>query len=222
MKKKFFITILSLPIFLSSCSVSKVNISSSGNESKLTKEQWIEDINYFEKYLAAWHINIYHTITKEVDLRNHTGGDDGLMNKFVGKICSNEKLNKKGEIFVIIGRQTMSYGVLACLSLKNYTNAIFIGEPTGGNVNGYGEIRKFTLPNSKIMVTYASKYFKDSAYYKEGFTPDIPVEQSSKDYFNGIDDAYEAIKIEDNMHNIHMINNCSILFSFLKYCSINQ
>lgn len=66
MKKKLFISIiLSLTIILSSCSLSKESFSSNKNASNLNKEQWMEDINYLEKYLAAWHVNVYHTITKE-------------------------------------------------------------------------------------------------------------------------------------------------------------
>jgi hypothetical protein len=66
MKKNLFvIAILSMTIILSSCSVQKGNTSSGGDISKVTKTQWIEDIDYLEKNLSEKHSNAYHTITKE-------------------------------------------------------------------------------------------------------------------------------------------------------------
>ncbi len=50
-----------------------------------------------------------------------------------------------------------------------------VGENTGGYVN-YGEIGRFLLPNSRIMVRFATKYFKYAdgrSYEKVGFAPNI-------------------------------------------------
>ena len=120
------------------------------------------------------------------------------MSSFVLSLSNIKKLNEKGEIFVLTGRETFSSGVSACISLKNSTNAIFCGEPTGGNVNCYGDKLMITLPNSKINVSYSTQYFTLSSEYKENFTPNITVEQSFDDYAKGIDDVYEAVKSYKN------------------------
>ncbi|MFT8350891.1 hypothetical protein [Clostridium saccharoperbutylacetonicum] len=64
----------------------------------------------------------------------------------------------------------------------------------GGNVNSYGEVLTLTLPNSKIVVSYSTKYFGGYLEYKENFTPDILVDEFFSDYVNGIDDVYEVVK----------------------------
>jgi len=129
-----------------------------------------------------------------IDLRYNTGGNSILMDNFVAKLYYVKKLRSKGKTFVMTGRQTFSSGVLACRTLKNSANAILFGEPTGGNVNGYGDIKMLTLPNSKLQASYSTKYFDLDSNYKEGFIPDVPVEQSCDNYMKGIDDVYEAVK----------------------------
>ena len=129
-----------------------------------------------------------------IDLRDNTGGDSSLMSDFAGKLYDIKKLKEQGKVFVMTGRKTFSSGVLACLTIKNSTKALFFGEATGGNVNGYGEITAIILPNSKIQVSCSTKYFDKSSEYKEGFIPDVTIEQSFNNYISGIDDVYEAIR----------------------------
>ena len=43
---------------------------------------------------------------------------------------------------------------------QNDTEAIFIGEPTGGRPNHFGEVKSFNLPNSGLSVRYSTKYFR--------------------------------------------------------------
>lgn len=129
-----------------------------------------------------------------IDLRDNTGGDSRLMTDFASRLSNIKKLNQNGKIFIITGRKTFSSAVFACISLKDSTQAISFGEPTGGNVNGYGNVGLIILPNSKINISCSTKYFNLSPKYKDSFTPDVEIEQSYDDYVNGIDDAYEAIK----------------------------
>jgi hypothetical protein len=79
-----------------------------------------------------------------------------LLMPFINQIKANKKINKKGRLFVIIGRQTFSSAILNAISFKNNTEAIFVGEPTGGKPNHYGEIKVFTLKNSPIRVQYST------------------------------------------------------------------
>lgn len=129
-----------------------------------------------------------------IDLRYNTGGNSMLMDDFVIQLYDAKKLRDKGKIFVMTGKQTFSSGVMACRSLKKATNAIFFGEPTGGNINGYGDIKMLTLPNSKLEASYSTKYFDLDPSYKEGFVPDVVIEQSFDNYLRGIDDVYEAVR----------------------------
>lgn len=129
-----------------------------------------------------------------VDLRNNTGGNSNLMTNLVSKLKKIEKLKGKSKIFVLVGRTTYSSGVMAAMDFKKNTNAIFYGEPTGGNVNGYGDIKNIVLPNSKLQVNYSTKYFHLSDEYKGEFIPDKIVIEQFSEYRKGIDTAYEMIK----------------------------
>ena len=56
-----------------------------------------------------------------------------LQNKpIVTGIIRTEKINQPGKLFVIIGRRTFSACQNLVNELDNYTNAIFVGEPTAG------------------------------------------------------------------------------------------
>ena len=59
----------------------------------------------------------------------------------------------------IIGRRTFSAALANAIDLKK-GGAILVGEPIGEKPNSYSENNEFTLPNSKIVVSYSSKYYK--------------------------------------------------------------
>ncbi|MGL5648101.1 MAG: peptidase S41, partial [Clostridium sp.] len=95
-----------------------------------------------------------------IDLRNNLGGDSTLIRPLIDFLKGNEEINKKENLKVIIGRETFSSALLNAYEFKFSTNAEIIGEPSGGKPNCYGEILKFTLPNSKFIVSYSTKYYK--------------------------------------------------------------
>ena len=61
-------------------------------------------------------------------------------------------MNEENNLYIIIRRKTFSSAVNNCVYAKSNSNAIFIGEDTGGNPNGYGEVQLITLPNSKKQI----------------------------------------------------------------------
>ncbi len=128
-----------------------------------------------------------------IDLRNNRGGDSGIMNPFIKELSKNDKVNRKGHLFVIIGRQTFSSAILNAIDLKKKTEAILVGEPTGGKPNHYGEIRSLKLPNTKMVVTYSTKYFTHAKEDTPSLMPDIPVEFSFQDYKKKRDPFLQAV-----------------------------
>ncbi|WP_297639106.1 hypothetical protein [uncultured Clostridium sp.] len=118
-----------------------------------------------------------------IDLRNNLGGDSTLIKPLIDFIKDNEKINTKENLKVIIGRETFSSALLNAYEFKFQTNAEIIGEPSGGKPNCYGEILKFTLPNSKFIVSYSTKYYKligdDNVL---ALYPDRNIYESIKDY----------------------------------------
>lgn len=129
-----------------------------------------------------------------IDLRNNFGGNSLLLDDFIEYIKHCDKINKKGNIFVIVGRETFSSALLNAFSLKENTSAIFLGEPTGGKPNCYGEVERFSLKNSGLTVCYSTKYYRiieDDTL--ASFLPDVDIELSIQNYVNNTDPYFEYI-----------------------------
>jgi hypothetical protein len=145
-------------------------------------------------------IDLFETIkTKKpqkliIDLRNNSGGDSRYVDNIITKInLTAPELNERGKLYIIIGRQTFSSAVLNCIYAKKNSEAIFVGEATGGKIDGYGEIQLMELPNSKIKVSYLIKKFDDFGKEMDTFEPDINVKMNSTDYFKNRDPFLETI-----------------------------
>jgi hypothetical protein len=70
-----------------------------------------------------------------VDMRWNNGGNTGLLPPLIHGLIRSEKINKRGKLFVIIGRRTFSAAQNAATYIERHTNATFVGEPTGSSPN---------------------------------------------------------------------------------------
>ena len=68
-----------------------------------------------------------------------------------------------------------------------------LGEPTGGNINHFGEIKSFELPKLNMRVTYSSKYWENWKNMEGPLTPDIFISNSYSDFLKANDKAIEKI-----------------------------
>jgi len=127
-----------------------------------------------------------------VDLRYNDGGNSDILTPFIEKI-KGSYLNRKGKLYVLIGRKTFSSALMNAIDFKRNTNAILVGQPTSGNINHYGEVRGFKLPNTKIIVGYSTKYFENWKGMNGPLLPDISVNYSVSNYKLNIDEAIKII-----------------------------
>ena len=128
-----------------------------------------------------------------IDLRNNSGGNSAILKPFLENLKTNY-LNKKGSLYILIGKKTFSSALMNAIDLKRDYNSILIGEPTSGNVNHYGETRGFYLPNSKIIIGYSTKYWENWKGYSGSLKPDIQIDYSIENFKNNIDEVIEYIK----------------------------
>ena len=128
-----------------------------------------------------------------VDLRDNGGGNSLVFNSFVKAIKEREDINKEGKIYAIIGRKTFSSAILNAMDLRNDTNAILVGEATGGQPNHFGEVKEIHLSNININVSYSSKYFRTTDEDVDSIYPDKEVVIKSSSFFGGNDDFLEFI-----------------------------
>ena len=134
-----------------------------------------------------------HPVEKFIfDIRDNSGGRSPLIEPLIEGL-KESKVNKKGRFFCMVGRKTFSSAILNALKLRRDTNTIFVGEPTGGKPNHYGQVETFALPYSKLRIRHSTKHFHFSKEDSPSLIPDIQVDVSSSDYFSGKDPVLQAI-----------------------------
>ncbi len=130
-----------------------------------------------------------------IDVRLNGGGNNFKNRTLITKIIEHKTINRVGHLFFIIGRRTFS----ACQNLvnevHNYTNTIFVGEPTAENINFYGDVRQVTLPQSKVPVFLSYAWWQNKPAWdnKEWLAPAIPVEMSFEEYSTNQDPVLDTI-----------------------------
>jgi len=100
-----------------------------------------------------------------VDLRRNSGGDSRVFQPVIDLLAADHAAGGDYELYVAIGRETFSSAVLNAIALESDAGARFVGEPSGGRPNHYGEIRFFELPNLGRRVSYSTRYFN---HYRRG------------------------------------------------------
>lgn len=129
-----------------------------------------------------------------LDVRLNGGGNNYKNKPVVTGIIESKKINQPGKLFVIIGRRTFSACQNLVNELHNYTNAIFVGEPTAENINFYGDNRRVELPKSKLPVFLSFAWWQDKPQWEneDWLAPQLAVEMSFADYKSNRDPSLEA------------------------------
>ena len=97
-----------------------------------------------------------------IDLRRNNGGNTFSGWFFVKELLHNNKVNRKGHLFVIIGRRTFSAAQNTATYFERLTNAIFVGEPTGSQPNFVGDEAPVKLPYSRIELNVSGVLWQGS------------------------------------------------------------
>ena len=129
-----------------------------------------------------------------VDLRLNGGGDNTTYASLLVAL-QDKAINRKGRLFVLIGRATFSAAANFAADIDRYTKATFIGEPTGGFVKGYGDTVSVLLPKSGINVRIAARYWdfgKGSSDRRLAVNPDRKVNVTIADFLAGRDPVLAA------------------------------
>ena len=131
-----------------------------------------------------------------IDLRENAGGYYHPENTFEKAIKGQLDRKNPPKLIVLTGRRTFSSAVLYAVAFKRM-GAIVIGESPGTPPNHYGNVRVLKLKNSKLAISYPTKYFVSEGYAKESvLVPDILVEMRGADCFQSSDPTMEvALKI---------------------------
>ncbi len=96
-----------------------------------------------------------------------------------------------GKVYVITSQFTYSAAASLSTMIKAHNIGTLIGEPTGGNSSSYGDVFRFSLPNTKLRCGVSHKFIigPDGTRKPEPTTPDL----DTRDY--GIDlNSSEAVR----------------------------
>ncbi len=125
------------------------------------------------------------------DLRYNTGGNSEVFRPMLDMI-KGLKSEKDLQVYTLIGKNTFSSAIINAIQTKDELGSTLVGSATGGNVNGYGEVKSFELKNHPFVGTYSTKYFElIEGYDKDSLYPDVDVAQTLEDYLNGKDTEVE-------------------------------
>jgi hypothetical protein len=86
-----------------------------------------------------------------IDLRSNGGGNYELGLSIVENILRRPEIMKKGNLYVIMNRASISAAGYIAGLLKKDCNAIVIGEKSSDNPNGADNYERHTLPHSKLI-----------------------------------------------------------------------
>ena len=111
----------------------------------------------------------------------------------------------KGNLYVLTSGATGSAAAVVSSILRNSKRATFIGEETGGAMDGPTALNVsiLILPNTKIKVEipHIREELDVESTHGRGVTPDYSVEESKQDLVNGRDAQLEfTLKLIDNKH----------------------
>lgn len=124
-----------------------------------------------------------------IDMRWNQGGNYTKGREYlVYKLIFMPALNRAGHLFVITGRGAFSAGMTNITDFRRETEAILVGEPTGGRPNGYQENYLFTLPLSKLRVSCSMLQYRfqpgseaDAVFPDQRIEPDWRLFRAGKD-----------------------------------------
>jgi hypothetical protein len=132
-----------------------------------------------------------------IDMRQNGGGDffEGRKH-LIQAVKKRPSINTKGHLFVIIGRRTFSAAMANAIDFRKDTNAILVGEPIGERPNSYSENDEMTLPNSRLVVSYSTRYYKFLDEDVPAVIPDKRIDPTWTDFRAGRDPVLEWILSE--------------------------
>ena len=126
-----------------------------------------------------------------VDVRNNGGGNNRTYHPLVNAI---QRVAKTKRVVVLISRLTFSAAENFITELELVADPVFVGEPSGGSPNLYGDTVQTALPATGLMLRVAHIYWElsraDDA--RLAIDPDVPVALSSTDFFAGRDPVLDA------------------------------
>jgi hypothetical protein len=126
-----------------------------------------------------------------VDVRLNHGGDNTTYSSLLDALRQ-PVINRRGRLFVLQGRTTFSAAGNFVADVDRWTKATFVGEPSGGAPNQWGDSQSLTLTRSGLTAHVATSYQEFAPGASRLATmPDVRVDMTAADFFAGRDPVLE-------------------------------
>ena len=130
-----------------------------------------------------------------VDLRNNPGGDNNTFRPLRTAV-ETIAAERPGRVRLITSRSTFSAAgnfVTDLVVGPQHAGIRLVGEPPGGGLDIYGDVKVVTLPSSRIVVLVSARYHERApGDDRLQIQPDVPAEVSWADYAAGRDPVLAA------------------------------
>ena len=130
-----------------------------------------------------------------LDLRQNPGGDNTTYGPLLA-LVQGVAATGPGAVTVLIDRVTFSAAANLATEIEARTDARFVGEPMGGGLNFWDDVRRLRLEAlpmpMEVAISVRYWQFADPDDPRLTIDPDIAVEVTAADFFAGRDPAFEA------------------------------
>jgi len=129
-----------------------------------------------------------------VDIRHNLGGN-GVLGLAVVRALLRSAYDDPRRLYVVIGTRTFSAASQLATLIDTWTRATFVGEPTGGAPNSYGDHVELTLPNSGLTAFVAPMLYQTSWPFdrRTAVLPVLAAAPTFGEHAAGRDVAWEAV-----------------------------
>lgn len=125
-----------------------------------------------------------------LDLRHNQGGN-GTNNTAIVNAIGRSRFNEYGRFYVLVGRETFSAAAMLINDFEQYTQVIFVGEPSGARPSHYGDPRRLVLPNSGLTLRVSTIYWQSwlAGDFRDALNTHLDAKPTATDFFAGHDSA---------------------------------
>jgi len=127
------------------------------------------------------------------DLRFNKGGYAPQGTELIRNIC--RYLPKDhGDIYVLVGRMTCAEAIINAVDFMSCAKVVLVGEPTCGTPNYFGEVHRFVLPESRLIVSHPTVRITLMDDSPPALIPDYPAPIGFAQFMKGVDPAMELVR----------------------------
>ncbi|MBK8495339.1 MAG: hypothetical protein IPL50_10115 [Chitinophagaceae bacterium] len=152
-----------------------------------------------QEAIPAFYKRVFDFIDKHdverlvLDVRLNGGGNNYKIKPIVTGIIENKNQQTR-KTFCDHRAQNFSACQNLVNELSNYTNALFVGEPTGENINFYGDNRRVELPKTKTPVFLSFAWWQDKPQWENApwLAPQLAVDMNFEEYRSNKDPILDA------------------------------